>query len=373
MKSTAILEPPRADELSNRREPHRTRVTAPVRPVTGPVVIGVRGPTRSGKTAMCERLIAALSVHDLRVGWVKRTHHEVDTPGKASDRIWSVRPAATALRAADRLQVTVPPGTADPADIFAALPPDLDVILLETHEAVDYPVVLSTRLAPDAGEVVLGTWSLFGEDEEIPSVVASILRRLPADRALDRALRAAIQLHGGHACAGTILGTRMAITGAAALGVAVPDRDKRLLIVAETERCAVDGLQAVTGCRPGKRTLRMLDYGKLAATFLDEKAGRAIRVSARGDLRERVGATGPDRYEVQREAYLRWPAADLFIVREVPFALPEFDRPGPPKARVRCIACDEEVSDGRHVDTERGPQCRPCWAAAFMETKGTRP
>ena len=29
---------------------------------------------------------------------------------------------------------------------------------------------------------------------------------------------------------------------------------------------------------PGKRTLRLLDYGKLAATFLDEHSGRAVRM-----------------------------------------------------------------------------------------------
>lgn len=315
-------------------------------------------------------MVAALAARGLRTGWVKRTHHLVDTPGKASDRVWQAGPAATALRASDRLQLTLPAGSESPRDIIAALPADLDVVLVETHEPVDYPAILSTLLTPSADEEVLGRWSLFGEDEAVAAVLPAVLERLPANRELDHALRAATKLHGGHGCAGLILGTRVAIAGAAALGIAVPDREKRLIVVSETERCAVDGIQAVTGCRPGKRTLRMLDYGKLAATFLDEKSGRAIRVSVRGDLRERVGATGPDRYEVQRQAYARWPASELFTVAEVPFSLSEFDRPGPPKARVRCIGCDEEVSDGRHVETDEGPRCRPCWATAYLDAKG---
>ncbi len=392
MKKTAVLEPSRADDLlrSNARILHgdhslsSRRFDSSVSPgvrhhhaepadrkLTGPVVIGVRGPSRSGKTALCERLITALSSYGLRTGWVKRTHHLVDSPGKASDRVWKTGPAATALRASDRLQVTLPPGSTCPDDIIKSMPADLDVVLVETHERVDYPTILSDLLDAAAEEKVIGRWSLFSEDASVVATLPHVLSQLPADHALDRALRAAIQLHGGHGCAGLILGTRLAMTGAAALGIDVPDREKRLIVVSETERCAVDGIQAVTGCRPGKRTLRLLDYGKLAATFLDERSGRAVRVATRGDLRERVGATGTDRYAIQRAAYASWPAADLFTVKEVSFALSPYDRPGPPVERVICVTCAEEVADGRHIEAGSGPQCRPCWAAAFMESKGT--
>src|SRR5678815_3196646 len=76
--------------------------------IVGPVVIAVRGPSRSGKTTMCEQLVSRLGGRGLRVAWLKRTHHAVDAPGKSSDRVWLARPSATMLRAADRLAITLP-------------------------------------------------------------------------------------------------------------------------------------------------------------------------------------------------------------------------------------------------------------------------
>jgi formylmethanofuran dehydrogenase subunit E len=174
-----------------------------------------------------------------------------------------------------------------------------------------------------------------------------------------------MEIHGGHPCAGLILGTRLALWGAAALGVDVPDRKKRLIVTVETDRCAVDAIQAVTGCRPGKRTLRLLDYGKLAATFVDQWSGDAVRVAARGDLRAEVfgGHDGEERHEAQRMAYLSLPPDQLFDLRRAPAAISQFDLPGPPRRRVICSACGEEVSDGREVATESGSRCRPCAAA----------
>jgi formylmethanofuran dehydrogenase subunit E len=309
---------------------------------------------------MCERLIRNLNTLNLRIAWLKRTHHAVDLPGKASGRIWAAGPAASLLSSGDRQLLTLPPGEREPAELLPHLPPDIDVVLLETHEPAGYPTILSNCLTADGPDPVLARWDLFEEDRAIPGAISAIQALLPADRALDMAMRAALRLHGGHGCAGLVLGTRLALAGAAALGVEVPDTKKRLIVLSETDRCAVDGIQAVTGCRPGKRTLRVLDYGKLAATFIDEHGGRSIRVAVHGDLRERVGARGEGRHEAQRAAYATWPEQSLFTFQEVSRELSQFDRPGPPRARVNCVTCGEEVSDARHVETESGPQCRPC-------------
>ncbi|WP_322818225.1 molybdopterin-guanine dinucleotide biosynthesis protein MobB, partial [Tepidiforma sp.] len=51
----------------------------------GPVVVCVRGPSRSGKTAMICGLLERLAIPGLRVAYAKRTHHELDLPEKASD------------------------------------------------------------------------------------------------------------------------------------------------------------------------------------------------------------------------------------------------------------------------------------------------
>jgi len=43
----------------------------------------------------------------------------------------------------------------------------------------------------------------------------------------------------------------------------------------------------VTGCRLGKRSLKYLDYGKVAATFVNLETQQAVRVVARDDAREK--------------------------------------------------------------------------------------
>ena len=77
-------------------------------------------------------------------------------------------------------------------------------------------------------------------------------------------------------------------SGSERLGIADPhgaDR-KRLVTYVEIDRCATDAIALVTGCRLGKRALKFRDWGKMAATFVDSRSGRAIRIVALEDSRE---------------------------------------------------------------------------------------
>jgi formylmethanofuran dehydrogenase subunit E len=326
----------------------------------GPAVVCVRGPSGSGKTALIERLVPNLERRGHRVAYLKRTHHLLDIPEKASGRVWASGPSAMLLRATDRAQLTLPPGDGTASSLLELVPPEIDVVLLETHSAEPFPTVLSAMETPVPGEQVLGRWGLETIDADASAAAAAIASLVPPDATLSRALRSAVRFHGGHACPGIVLGTRLALRGVEEIGVEVPDRQKRLLVTVETDRCATDAVQAVTGCRPGKRTLRILDYGKLAATFVDQHTGMAVRVASRGDLRERVGAGGEDRHSLQRLAYLRMPAEQMFTIRPVSGCVRDFDLPGPPRRRVICDSCAEEVSDAREVHLPDGIYCRPC-------------
>src|SRR5579859_7478326 len=100
----------------------------------------------------------------------------------------------------------------------------------------------------------------------------------------------------GHLCAGQILGVRMAMLGCQRLDVDEPrgkDR-KRLVTFVEIDRCATDAIGVVTGCRLGKRALKFRDWGKMAATFIDVSAGKAIRVAARESSKARARALHPE-------------------------------------------------------------------------------
>ncbi|GIW19158.1 MAG: hypothetical protein KatS3mg064_2315 [Tepidiforma sp.] len=332
-------------------------------PAIGPIVVAIRGPSRSGKTAMVCALIERLAPQGIRIGYAKRTHHGLDLPEKASGRVWAAGPAAMAIACPDRLQLTFPPGDGAAKTLIRSFPAEIDLVLLETHAPEPYPVVRSELIEAAEGEATLATWSLADLDGAADRAGGAIRELMPRDLELDRALRRARAAHGEHACAGLILGTRLARYAGQLLGIELPDREKRLVVRVEIDRCAADAIQAVTGCRPGKRTLRFVDYGKLAATFWDLRTGRAVRVAARGDLRERVGEAGEGRHAAQAAAYLAWPDEALFTVREVAEPLGELELPGPPRRRVMCGACGEEVADGREVLTAAGPRCRPCAAA----------
>jgi len=94
---------------------------------------------------------------------------------------------------------------------------------------------------------------------------------------LPELLDASAALHR-HLCPRQVLGVRMGMLAGELLGLALPQTDKRLYVVAETDGCAVDGISAATNCWVGRRTLRVEDFGKVAATFVDTQTDRAVRI-----------------------------------------------------------------------------------------------
>ena len=109
---------------------------------------------------------------------------------------------------------------------------------------------------------------------------------------LEELLQQANTLHR-HLCPGQVLGVRLAMLGCRAVGIEEPTRSKSLLVWVEIDRCATDAVTVVTGCRLGKRTLKFLDYGKVAATFLNLDTSEAVRVVARDDSRDAVRNYAP--------------------------------------------------------------------------------
>ena len=91
-----------------------------------------------------------------------------------------------------------------------------------------------------------------------------------------------------HLCPRQVLGVRMGLAGGRWLGLDVPQIDKRLLAIVETDGCLIDGLAVATGCRVGRRTMRVLDFGKVAATFVDTQTGRAVRITPSASTRHRA-------------------------------------------------------------------------------------
>ena len=185
-------------------------------------------------------------------------------------------------------------------------------------------------------------------------------------------MKESVAFHGEE-CPGQVIGTRMAITGCRKIRIEDPRSKaerKKIIVYVEMDRCASDAIMAVTGCRVGKRTVKVMDYGIMAATFVNLETGRAVRVRARESSRELAQkyASGiTDKYDRQREAYKVMPEDELFEIQEVRVNIPVQDRPGRPVRRVRCDECGDWVQDMRDVQVDRKILCRPCAFGGYFE------
>ncbi len=178
------------------------------------------------------------------------------------------------------------------------------------------------------------------------------------------------RLHG-HMCAGQLLGTRMALLGCRMIDIEDPrgaDR-KKLIVWVEIDRCMADAVSAVTGVRLGKRSLKYVDYGKVAATFLNTENQRAVRIVALENARTLADERYPEienKRQRQFQAYSDATDDELFKTELVSIELSDFDAPGSPRSRVICVVCGEGVNDGREVvDADGDALCRGCHAGTY--------
>ena len=184
-----------------------------------------------------------------------------------------------------------------------------------------------------------------------------------------------VKVHG-HLCPGQVLGVRMSILGLGCVGIEDPngkDR-KNIMVFVEMDRCATDAVQSVTGCSLGHRTMKFLDYGKMAATFVNLKTGLAVRVTAKEESRIKAKEYFPDianKYAAQLEAYKIMPDKELFDLMEVAVEMNPEDMPGKPLRRVQCDLCREYVQDLREVYREGKALCKPCAHGAYYIASGT--
>jgi formylmethanofuran dehydrogenase subunit E len=187
---------------------------------------------------------------------------------------------------------------------------------------------------------------------------------------IDLLLKECERLHG-HMCAGQLLGTRMALLGCKTIGIDDPrgaDR-KKLIVWVEIDRCMTDAVSAVTGVRLGKRSLKYVDYGKVAATFLNTENERAVRIVALESARTLADERYPEienKRERQFQAYSEATDDELFKTELVSIQLREFDAPGSPRSRAMCVVCGEGVNDGREVvDANGDALCRGCYSGTY--------
>ncbi|MHA2068538.1 MAG: molybdopterin-guanine dinucleotide biosynthesis protein B [Candidatus Thorarchaeota archaeon] len=372
-------------------------------------VVSFIGNSNSGKTTLVEQIVSELKKLRYRVATVKHAAHgfDIDRPGKDSYRLQEA--------GADLVIVSSPTQLAlvEQTDADARLPEivnlignKVDIILLEGYKNGSTPRIAVvgnvkewTVCAQDGNTLgmVLARPSPQGKPHFAEKDIANIINllvdhirdasvqifhddpkvtqteaRCGGDQRLrlDQLLAESAVVHG-HICPGQVLGVRMAMHGLQELGIENPKAEaKRLIVYVEIDRCATDAIHVATGCKLGKRTMKHVDYGKLAATFVDLRTSSAVRIVAREDARDkasRYSVPALTKQEVEVAAYKAMTDEELFHVEPVKVNIPIEDMPGPPLRRVICDQCGEGVNDFREVEVEGKVLCRACAYGSYYE------
>ncbi len=165
----------------------------------------------------------------------------------------------------------------------------------------------------------------------------------------------------------------MAMLGCRLIGLDDPrqmPQIKKIIVYIEIDRCAADAIAYVTGVKLGRRSLKFIDNGIMAATFVNLETGSAYRIVSTESSRESAGqyaAHIDDPHQQQLEAYKAMPEDVLFDITPVKVDVPEQDLPGPSRFKAQCLQCGQVVRDKREVLVDGRTLCRPCARGTYYQ------
>ena len=342
-------------------------------------VIRVTGPGRNvGKTWLASRLIEWFASRGYLVAAVKRSHHlmPADLEGSDSHR-FAEAGAQRVLFCGGDGTLTREAGAAETLEeIVRGLVGEVDLAIVEGFRddvlgaavEVTGPGAIATLRAMDGSSIYAAP------ADDVDGFATAIERAFGLSTAGSIDLRALVRRSAaahGHLCAGVVLGVRMVLRARDELRLEDIGQRHRLAVVVETARCMTDAIASATGCTPGSGDLRVVEYGKAAATFLDRKQQRAIRVLVREEARDLTATWAPPSAGAQHRqtlAYRVMPDDALLDVQEVRVDWPE------PLARDRfhCPVCGEAARADTAVRAIGSPElCIGCAAVdRYYQTAG---
>jgi len=177
----------------------------------------------------------------------------------------------------------------------------------------------------------------------------------------------------GHLCPGQVVGVRMAMEGCRLIGLDNPSelpQIKKLIVYVEMDRCATDAISFVTGARLGRRSLKFVDNGIMAATFVNLETKKAVRIVSKESARNLAENYTPEisnQRQQQLQAYKKMNIADLFDIEEVRVDVPACDMPGPTRFKQTCSNCGQVVRDKKEVMKNDKILCRPCALGTYYQ------
>jgi formylmethanofuran dehydrogenase subunit E len=177
----------------------------------------------------------------------------------------------------------------------------------------------------------------------------------------------------GHLCPGQVVGVRMAMLGCRLIGLNEPTchkQIKKLIVYVEMDRCTADAVAYATGVKLGRRSLKFMDYGIMAATFVNLETGKAFRILSTEESRDLADAYAPEipgKHARQLEAYKRMPDSVLFRVQKVDARVKDADMPGPTRYKATCQLCGQVIRDGREIVRNNQVICKPCTQESYFK------
>jgi formylmethanofuran dehydrogenase subunit E len=173
-----------------------------------------------------------------------------------------------------------------------------------------------------------------------------------------------------HLCPRQVLGVRMGMYAIKILNLNLHQNDKRLFTFIETDGCALDGVSVATGCWVGRRTMQVLDFGKIAATFVVVHTERAVRIFPHPEARRAINRYAKhtkDRWHAYLEAYQVMPLDELLVAQSVQLTFSIQAIISCEDTRALCDRCGEEIFNEREVCLDQMVLCRSCAGGAYFE------
>lgn len=176
-----------------------------------------------------------------------------------------------------------------------------------------------------------------------------------------------VQAFHGHMCPGLAIGIRVAEQ--ALLEMGERPGDEEVVAIVETNNCAVDAIQYITGCTFGKGNLIYKDYGKNAFRFIRREDGKAIRILVKMSKSPKGEAPEMDAEEWERmraeqiKRILSTPLNELLEVQKIKAEMPS-------RARifnsVDCECCGEGTMETRLRLLNGKIYCPECFEMALL-------
>lgn len=186
---------------------------------------------------------------------------------------------------------------------------------------------------------------------------------------MEALLEVSAEMHR-HLCPRQILGVRMGMLAGDVLGMELPQKRKNLFVFMEADGCGADGVSVATNAWVGRRTMRIEDYGKVAATFVNVRSGQAIRIAPKSDVREQAKAWVPNaktKWFAYMDAYKEMPDEMMFNVQPVKLRVSLKQIISRANVKAICDGCQEEILNERELFRSGQVLCKSCAGEGYYE------